>query len=243
MKTVHNKSIAPLVVLLLSLFVFRMEAKSQLVPVPGSLTLPDTIDFNEPVNFTYQVLNQGPFPVITTSLITLIQVNGSMLPDVVISLNGILNIIPPGGILTVPVNNHRASAANNYQDGGANVVVVWPTTPQGGGSGSTDDTTYVKDPATPGSAKRYFSDPEPAFGVYPNPASTHAWLKFVPESTESARLSLIDLSGKVVRQESLDGLIGQSCTHELNLTGLPAGPYFLRLESPSATRIEKLMIE
>lgn len=69
--------------------------------------------------------------------------------------------------------------------------------------------------------------------VYPNPAASHCWVK--AEGFQQAEL--IDLNGRVLSRFGIQG-----SQVELDLTPFPAGVYLLRLISPAATAVKKLVV-
>lgn len=80
-----------------------------------------------------------------------------------------------------------------------------------------------------------------AFEVFPNPAGNLVNLIFEVETSESVRASLVDLTGKRViqipefRANGLQQL-------QLNLTEIPAGAYFVRLETATGLAMKKLIV-
>jgi|GEM_PF-1334693 len=72
--------------------------------------------------------------------------------------------------------------------------------------------------------------------VYPNPARSEV---FVGLNGAAAELSLLDLSGRLVRNASVEG----ETEARFDLGGLAAGVYTLRIESAGQVAVEKLVIE
>ncbi len=89
--------------------------------------------------------------------------------------------------------------------------------------------------------------PLPVLAVYPNPSSGEVRIRFDLRGSGAARLGIYDAGGRSVR--ALDAGVGAQGPHELVLDGLdgkgrglPAGAYFVRLETNSDTVRRKLII-
>ncbi len=81
--------------------------------------------------------------------------------------------------------------------------------------------------------------PENAFRLYPNPASGTLFVEF-PEAVSDARLELLDLQGRVLRTHTQDG---PAQTLRLDLQGMPAGMYLLKVELPEGVGARKVVVE
>jgi len=72
--------------------------------------------------------------------------------------------------------------------------------------------------------------------VYPNPAFTTLWLTFAPPTVgEIDQIAIFDMQGKVVMQVDNLTLTWNNSTEALDISGLAAGIYILRLVGRSAT--------
>lgn len=82
-----------------------------------------------------------------------------------------------------------------------------------------------------------------ALRIVPNVAHTVAMVRYTLPVATTVQMRLLDASGRVVQQlvdaEVTDG----SHSVRLDATRVPSGTYFLRLETPYATRIERIVIQ
>lgn len=77
----------------------------------------------------------------------------------------------------------------------------------------------------------------------PNP--TNGWVKVMatlPVAEEAASISVVDMTGKVVYQTQSE-IMGEGVETSLDLSTLPAGMYFLRLQSGKEVMTQRLAIE
>ncbi len=74
---------------------------------------------------------------------------------------------------------------------------------------------------------------------YPNPASTTLYLSIDANAENNMKAEIINNLGQVV--SSLD-YVQPSITYTLDVSQLPNGIYFLKLSTPSATSVEKIMV-
>jgi hypothetical protein len=77
----------------------------------------------------------------------------------------------------------------------------------------------------------------------PNP--TNGWVKVMatlPAADEAASLSVMDMTGKVVFQTQSE-IMGDGFETSLDLSNLPSGMYFLRLQSGNEVMTQRLSIE
>lgn len=78
--------------------------------------------------------------------------------------------------------------------------------------------------------------------VYPNPASTTANIVFETATTGTVKVEIFDVLGRRVRTIN-DGVIPEgSHDYEVDLAGLRAGMYFIRLLTPSASATQTLVV-
>lgn len=77
--------------------------------------------------------------------------------------------------------------------------------------------------------------------AYPNPFSEDLFLEFVPQTTESFRLSLLDINGRPVWSKDIQGQAGLLKELRLNIPYLEPGSYLLQLEGKSSKESIKLL--
>ena len=80
------------------------------------------------------------------------------------------------------------------------------------------------------------------FNVYPNPAQNQANITLELKSQQTVSLSLIDISGKVIRSKNYGQLNG-SYNLPINLEGIDSGIYFVNLLIGNQAITQKLIVE
>jgi hypothetical protein len=78
--------------------------------------------------------------------------------------------------------------------------------------------------------------------VFPNPASDNLNISFVTNEASSIDCKILDVTGKLLyskHMESDGGLVEES----VNVSEFATGIYFLRIETPKGTTIEKFVKE
>ena len=85
-------------------------------------------------------------------------------------------------------------------------------------------------------------DPAQAFDVtlYPNPAEGNCWLELFEEVSGPVRISLVNLAGKVVREQQWEK--NNINRVEIELTEVPAGLYMLRVYADGKAVNRRLMV-
>ena len=82
-----------------------------------------------------------------------------------------------------------------------------------------------------------------AFDAYPNPASEHFFLSVIAQQTLNYTARLIDLTGKCVKEFEAEKIFsGIEMKTEIDISGIPAGIYFLQLNSNESTASRKIII-
>jgi hypothetical protein len=76
--------------------------------------------------------------------------------------------------------------------------------------------------------------------VYPNPVSDVAYVELNLTYNSAIHLTLTDITGKVIVEETLNGMSGVH-THRINLSEQQAGIYFVRIVQGSMNKTIKLM--
>ena len=222
--------ITKLTCLILGFVFLQAPLKSQITlysPTGGIVGLPDTADMGDTLDFSYYLINQGPVPLTNFTIISLMQVNGNLLPVPVDTQ--VVNIWPTGDTVQIDVSDFIVGP-QNQNNGGANIMVIWPANP---GNDSLRDTMHVRDPN--------FLEPDqgdnPKWTVFPNPAneqlnfSLDAVLGFLPEE-----LFLIDFSGRIIAK--FKGL-----PRTISIEGLPPGLYLVELRLNDGRRFTKKVIK
>jgi hypothetical protein len=81
------------------------------------------------------------------------------------------------------------------------------------------------------------------FKAYPNPASSEVLVHFVLTQKESYTIDIINTMGQVVRTVAKPDLQPGLYNESININGLAAGVYHLKVSGKNSTGIEKLVIE
>lgn len=82
----------------------------------------------------------------------------------------------------------------------------------------------------------------PEFEIYPNPSRGHQSMTFREMPESSISLQVFDLQGRLQRTQTIQGSAGTVKT-EVNWEALPAGIYWLIVQSGSFKKTEKLVIQ
>ena len=80
------------------------------------------------------------------------------------------------------------------------------------------------------------------FKAFPNPAHDKIWIEPNSDMSGESKFTLYDLFGRLVRVKEVSQGITPKLI-ELNLTGLPKGIYFLRMQADGLTGVQKLVVE
>jgi hypothetical protein len=103
-----------------------------------------------------------------------------------------------------------------------------------------DGTTHLTDPVTIGRAVQEVE----LLGTFPNPARTRATVRFaVPKDlpTDAVTMRLYDVLGRQVRTVVGDTDAGRH-ERQLDLSNLPSGVYFLRLQAGTTVKTRRLTV-
>lgn len=79
------------------------------------------------------------------------------------------------------------------------------------------------------------------FSVYPNPSNGTFNLKFTPESTDVVTVSLYDLRGRLINQNSYSDVSNSIFHSQLDYSAIGSGIYFLVVENGGKTATKKLV--
>ncbi len=85
------------------------------------------------------------------------------------------------------------------------------------------------------------SSPAPTLSLYPNPTRNHATLQYNTNTDETATVTLLDLSGKTVAINNEYATAGSN-EFGIDTNQLPAGIYLVRLQTPTQSFTERLVI-
>jgi len=77
--------------------------------------------------------------------------------------------------------------------------------------------------------------------VYPNPSNGLFSLNITTEQEENFVLSVRDVQGKLIYEESLT--VNGAHRDDLDFVGLAKGVYYLQIQNDQATKVEKLIIQ
>jgi hypothetical protein len=75
--------------------------------------------------------------------------------------------------------------------------------------------------------------------IYPNPANNNVYVQTVEINPEPVSLSISDLNGRLLKLEKQSNAEG---TYEIDLAGIPAGVYILKVTNSLQTLNHKLII-
>jgi len=78
------------------------------------------------------------------------------------------------------------------------------------------------------------------YQFYPNPATDKLNLMIEDETNANFELSIFDVTGKIVRQENE---LTSNVNHEIVLSDLSKGLYFIKIKNENMSKVEKLMVE
>ena len=81
----------------------------------------------------------------------------------------------------------------------------------------------------------------PELVAFPNPFNERLVVELDTDPTESVTLQLLDITGKVVRNEELAPNSTGSHQHEFATGALPEGIYLLKISTPTSTQVKKLV--
>jgi hypothetical protein len=77
--------------------------------------------------------------------------------------------------------------------------------------------------------------------LYPNPFTSNFELSFVSEENGNAQLAIVDMTGRIISENSHTIDQGSNTIMINGIKNIPAGIYFLRLESGNAVITSKLI--
>jgi hypothetical protein len=83
-------------------------------------------------------------------------------------------------------------------------------------------------------------EPTPAtdYSIYPNPSSGLVNLEVINNGEEATVVTILDLSGRVIYNESFNGDVDT----KLDLSNYTSGVYLVRIQQGGQTFVEKLML-
>lgn len=141
---------------------------------------------------------------------------------------------PNAGI--IPLNGNGTSVWIEPWSSGTMTVYATPNNACGAGTAGSRS-VYITSHSSPSCSGNPLKLAHEADGpiVYPNPAST----QFTVEGENIHKLSLLDPSGRVVREQFPEANRRQ---HKLSVADLPRGIYLLRVEGPSIEETQFLKI-
>jgi len=78
------------------------------------------------------------------------------------------------------------------------------------------------------------------YDFFPNPAKEIVYVLINDETASVYDLSIMDVTGKTVKQQSD---LRSNTRNKIDLTGLTSGVYFLKIKNDKASKVEKLLVE
>jgi hypothetical protein len=81
------------------------------------------------------------------------------------------------------------------------------------------------------------------FSIYPNPSQTEVFVDFETSSEKSYTLDIVDVCGSIVKQMSFTFLKNGIQHNRVDLSGLSAGTYVVKLRGDGKEGVRKLVIE
>lgn len=78
--------------------------------------------------------------------------------------------------------------------------------------------------------------------VYPNPASSYVNIDFTLAEAEMISMKLMDMTGKVLKQDVLEGVIGAN-QQRLDVQGVAKGLYLLELQTQNGKSVRKITVQ
>ena len=78
--------------------------------------------------------------------------------------------------------------------------------------------------------------------VYPNPATDRLTVEFTLTQAESVTAQIVDLTGKVLRHNTIDGVDGSNQI-QLNLNGISKGLYLLEINTSEGKSVRKVTVQ
>lgn len=90
---------------------------------------------------------------------------------------------------------------------------------------------------------RESADTKAEFSIYPNPSQTEVFVDFETSPEKSYSLDIIDIRGSIVKQEAFRSVRNGMQHNRVDLSGLSAGTYFVKLCGDSREGVRKLVIE
>ena len=78
--------------------------------------------------------------------------------------------------------------------------------------------------------------------VYPNPATDYVNVEFSIPQSEKVTFQLLDLTGKMLKQSSLDGVVGAN-QYRFGVQGVAKGMYLLEVVTASGKTVRKITVQ
>lgn len=121
-----------------------------------------------------------------------------------------------------------------------NYNIVNATSPQGP-IDQTQSTISVLNDVTVGINEKNINDV--IFRAYPNPTKNNVNIHFVLTQTENYTIEVVNTLGQVVKTTTLLNLQPGVYSENIDLSGLTAGVYYVKVSGKKAQGIEKLIVE
>ncbi|OFZ06657.1 MAG: hypothetical protein A3D92_19600 [Bacteroidetes bacterium RIFCSPHIGHO2_02_FULL_44_7] len=130
-------------------------------------------------------------------------------------------ILPPNA--TQPIDHATEHSVEEFSDLG---VIVWTQTMSGAKE------VYQAENATMGFPTNSLEENSVLVGsasIYPNPAADQATVVFHATQSEDVEIALYNVLGELVSFETLKSVVPGRVQHNMDLSGLPAGMYTVRI--------------
>lgn len=209
------------------------------------------INGSNPYWFAYQVVNYGPDTTLSTDSLLLFSSWGT--------IRGVMNTVTLGvnDTITVQPADAQGNAIPTTLSAGQNVTqsgfqsTNWcdsVSITDGNGNAINDDTLANNFICTQITTLFWLTDVDgtvkkgnEVFLLYPNPATNRMNIKHDFGKNNSARVRVVDVTGKVVHNEELGTLSGVQDV-QLNLPRIPSGVYVVQLITAKRTLSKQLYI-
>jgi hypothetical protein len=184
----------------------------------GGLEVNDKIHFGDTLAVNYWLKNAGD-TAFEGYIITNMNTNWN---DSVVLDTSVKVVINPGD--SVEINQKYATATPHFMNGETTVIVIWPT---GDGTKSSFPPMRLKELTLKDDQTGVAMENElNRIRIFPNPASSFFHIRDF-EKYQGRSIRLFDGSGRIYTLQTSSGRV--------DITGIPPGVYFLRIEAETGS--------